>query len=128
VRYFRREELRPLKDCAGVRHWGVALDKAMLTFFEVDPNTRFAIHRHDSEQITLVLEGTLFFELDGAATAVNEGEVIAIPSRVPHTAFTRASMVKAVDAWSPVVAEFERRPASRTPLPDFSRAARARLW
>jgi len=29
----------------------------MLTYFEVDPDCRFASHSHASEQITMVLEG-----------------------------------------------------------------------
>jgi quercetin dioxygenase-like cupin family protein len=103
----------------------------MLTYFEVDPNTRFDLHRHDSEQITLVIEGTLFFEIDGAVTAVDAGEVVAIPSRVPHAAFTRESIAKAVDAWSPIVEEHlgsSGGPAGGGKTPRYREVARARMW
>jgi quercetin dioxygenase-like cupin family protein len=45
--------------------WAVALDKTMLTYFEVQPYSRFESHSHESEQITMVLDGELFFEYEG---------------------------------------------------------------
>lgn len=74
----------------------------MLTYFEVQPHSRFESHRHESEQITMVLEGALFFETNGKVIEVKAGEVIAIPSNIPHAVFTKDAAVKAVDAWSPV--------------------------
>ena len=46
-------------------------------------------HSHESEQITYVLEGALRFHLgaDGAQEViVRAGEVLTIPSNLPHTA------------------------------------------
>jgi amino-acid N-acetyltransferase len=92
--------LRP--DVPGARMWGIALDRAMLTYFELQPHARFPRHQHESEQITMVLEGELFFEVDGAAELrVGAGEVIALPAHVPHAAWTRERSARAVDAWSP---------------------------
>ena len=82
--------------------WAVALDKAMLTYFEVEPNSVFDVHTHDSEQITMVLEGELFFEIENEVICVREFEVMAIPSNAPHAVYTKETFVKAVDAWSPV--------------------------
>ncbi len=88
--------------------WAVALEKTMFTYFEVDPHCRFERHRHESEQITMVLEGVLYFEVDTRVVGVGRGEVIAIPAWVPHAVFTKDEPVKAVDAWSPVMAQYER--------------------
>jgi predicted GNAT family acetyltransferase len=78
TQYYPREVLQLQPDVPGARFWGVSLDKCMLTYFEVEP------HRHESEQITMVLEGELVFELaDGSCT------------------------VKVVDAWSPVIAAYQ---------------------
>jgi quercetin dioxygenase-like cupin family protein len=37
---------------------------------------------------------------------VKKGEIIAIPSNIPHAAFTTESTVKAVDAWSPIMEKY----------------------
>ena len=87
--------------------WGVSLDNTLLTYFEIDSNSKFETHSHESEQITMVLEGELFFEVDGDTICVGPGEVIAIPSMEPHAAFTKETAVKAVDAWSPVMEKYK---------------------
>jgi quercetin dioxygenase-like cupin family protein len=43
-------------------------------------------HSHESEQITYILEGALKFELEGREVVVHKGEVLHIPSNVPHRA------------------------------------------
>ncbi len=92
--------LRP--DVPGAAMWAVALERAMLTYFELQPHARFERHRHASEQITMVLEGELFFEVEGRSeVCVRAGEVIALPADVPHAAWTRDRPARAVDAWSP---------------------------
>jgi quercetin dioxygenase-like cupin family protein len=107
VRHFARGALELQSDVPGAEMWGVALEKAMLTYFEVQPNCRFEKHNHESEQITFILEGELFFEIPEGTICVKKGEVIAIPSDIPHAAFTTESNVKAVDAWSPVMEKYK---------------------
>ncbi len=111
ARHFPADVLRLRPDVPGASMWAVALDQAMLTYFEVAPCSRFVRHSHPSEQITLVLEGELFFEVDGRdEVRVGPGEVIALPANVPHAAWTRERPVRAVDAWSPIRADFLRGP------------------
>ncbi len=106
VLHYPKEILRLREDVPGAAMWAVALEKTMLTYFEVRPYSRFESHTHDSEQITLVLHGELFFETGGQVIDVKAGDVIAIPSGVPHAVFTREQSVKAVDAWSPVMERY----------------------
>jgi quercetin dioxygenase-like cupin family protein len=44
------------------------------------------LHSHDNEQITYVLEGALKFQIQGREIVVAAGEVLVIPSQVPHSA------------------------------------------
>lgn len=44
------------------------------------------LHQHEAEQITYILEGALKFELEGREVTVRAGEVLHIPSNVPHRA------------------------------------------
>ena len=89
--------------------WSVALERTMLTYFEIDPKSRFDMHSHASEQITLVLQGELFFDVQDRIICLKKGDVIALPSNIPHAAFTKDVAVKAVDAWSPVMKKYEDR-------------------
>jgi amino-acid N-acetyltransferase len=111
AQYYPRETLSLKPDVPGAEMWEVSLDQTMLTYFEVKPCSRFSKHRHKSEQITMVLKGELFFEVHNRIICVEEGEVIAIPSNVPHSVFTQNKPGKAIDAWSPV-----RRPYLKKPL------------
>ena len=43
-------------------------------------------HSHDNEQITYVLEGTLKFVIEGRELIVRSGEILVIPSNLPHSA------------------------------------------
>jgi quercetin dioxygenase-like cupin family protein len=44
-------------------------------------------HSHENEQITYILEGALRFTLgDGRVLTVSAGEILVIPSNLPHKA------------------------------------------
>ncbi len=96
--------LRP--DVPGARMWAVSLEHTMLTYFEVAPRSRFETHSHESEQITMVLTGELFFQVGPAVHCLKPGEVIAIPASVPHAVWTEVLAVTALDAWSPVMKKY----------------------
>jgi amino-acid N-acetyltransferase len=99
---FLPRSLLPLRpDVPGARMWAVGLERVLMTYFEVDPGTRFERHQHDGEQITSVVEGELLFEIDGAVIRVGPGEAIAIPPGTPHAVFTLDRAAKAFDSWSP---------------------------
>lgn len=106
IRVFTRDELPLRPDVPGARMWAVALEKSMLTYFELEPGTVFPEHSHSAEQITLVLEGEISFHVDGATVLLKAGDVIAVPSNVSHSAVTGEKPCRAVDAWSPVREEF----------------------
>lgn len=97
----------PLRDdVAGAKMWAVALEKSMLTYFEMEPNTVFPEHWHEAEQITVVLDGELTFSFDNKQVTLGTGDVLAFPSNVKHSAATGGASCRAVDAWSPVRKEF----------------------
>jgi len=106
MQYYSKENLKLINDVPGARQWAVSLDQTMLTYFEVNPNCRFESHIHESEQITMVIEGILYFEQGDKVIGVKAGEAIAIPSNAPHAVFTAEAAVKAVDAWSPVMDKY----------------------
>ncbi len=104
--YFPHDMLSLKPDVPGSKMWGVALEKTLLTCFELEPHCRFEEHRHESEQITMVLEGELYFEFEHNTHCMKKGDVIAIPSNVSHAVYTNEVSAKAIDAWSPVMPQY----------------------
>ena len=58
-------------------------------------------HKHESEQITYILEGELLFEIDGKEILVGKGQVLRIPSWKPHKA-TALEDTLDLDIFSPI--------------------------
>jgi quercetin dioxygenase-like cupin family protein len=75
------EHLNPLID----RQF-VAGDRSMLARIILRKGSIVPLHSHDNEQITYVLEGALKFAIDGRELIVRGGEVLVIPSNLPHSA------------------------------------------
>jgi len=44
------------------------------------------LHHHVSEQISVVMQGSVKFSVDGREVTVHAGEVLVIPSDLPHNA------------------------------------------
>ena len=42
------------------------------------------VHQHENEQMTYVMEGALKFDIGGREVIVRKGEILHIPSNVPH--------------------------------------------
>jgi quercetin dioxygenase-like cupin family protein len=58
-------------------------------------------HKHESEQITYILSGALKFQIDGKEIVVAAGEVLRIPSYMPHAAVALEDTLD-LDIFSPI--------------------------
>lgn len=78
-------------------------DKAMLAHVYLKKGALVPKHHHENEQITYILEGALRFHLGDDQTQeiiVRAGEVLHIPSNVPHAAEALEDTLD-VDIFSP---------------------------
>ncbi|HEX5583911.1 cupin domain-containing protein, partial [Gaiella sp.] len=79
-----REELK-----AGVHRRLVNTDRMMIAHVYLDAGAVVPRHEHENEQLTYILEGTLRFWLgddEAQVVDVRAGEILHIPSWVPHRA------------------------------------------
>ncbi len=76
-------------------------EKAMVAQVFLKKGAVVPEHRHESEQITYILEGALQFQLEGQEIVVHKGEVLRIPSNVPHRAVALEDTVD-LDIFSPI--------------------------
>jgi len=58
-------------------------------------------HKHESEQMTYILEGALKFDIDGRTITLRAGDVLCIPSWVAHKAEALEETVE-LDVFSPI--------------------------
>jgi quercetin dioxygenase-like cupin family protein len=76
-------------------------DKAMVAQVFLKKDAVVPEHHHESEQITYILEGALKFEIEGKEIIVRKGEVLSIPSNVPHRAVALEDTLD-LDIFSPI--------------------------
>jgi quercetin dioxygenase-like cupin family protein len=77
--------------------------RMMLTHVYLKKGCVVPLHRHENEQFTSILEGELAFSIgsaDATPIVVRPGEVLHIPSNVPHQAVALADTLD-VDIFSP---------------------------
>lgn len=79
----------------------VAGKKAMLARLFFKKGAVVPTHQHESEQVTYVLEGALLFRMEGKEVRVGKGQVLLIPSNVPHSAEALEDTVD-LDVFSPI--------------------------
>jgi quercetin dioxygenase-like cupin family protein len=76
-------------------------DKAMVAQVFIAKGGVVPEHRHESEQLTYILEGALQFEIEGRTIVVAAGQVLRIPSNVPHRAVALEDTLD-LDIFSPI--------------------------
>ncbi len=103
VRLFRWEAMpkEPVTD--KLRRRVVTGDRVMLAHVYLERGCVVPRHSHENEQFTYILEGALRFwigEEEGQEVVVRAGEVLHIPSNVPHKAEAMEDTVD-MDVFSP---------------------------
>jgi quercetin dioxygenase-like cupin family protein len=79
----------------------VAGEREMLAQIYLKRGALVPMHAHESEQMTYVLQGALRFLVGGDEVVVREGEVLHIPSHMPHQAEALDDTLE-LDVFSPI--------------------------
>lgn len=103
VQLFRWEDLPREEVTGSIDRRLITGDRMMLSHLYLDAGAKVPMHQHENEQLTYVLEGALRFvigEAGGEEVVVRAGEVLHIPSNVPHSAEALEDTLD-VDVFSP---------------------------
>jgi quercetin dioxygenase-like cupin family protein len=84
VRLHRWDEISLEKVTEVISRKIVTGEREMLTQIYLKRGALVPMHKHESEQMTYVLQGGLKFMVAGEEMIVREGEVLVIPSWVEH--------------------------------------------
>ena len=86
VRLHRWDEIALEKVTEMISRKIVTGEREMLAQIYLKRGALVPMHSHESEQMTYILQGALKFLINGEEITVREGEVLHIPSWVPHQA------------------------------------------
>jgi len=85
----------------GISRRFIAGDREMLAQIYLKRGAIVPTHSHESEQLTYVLSGALKFTLDNRDITVGPGQVLRIPSWMPHSAEALEETFE-LDVFSPI--------------------------
>jgi quercetin dioxygenase-like cupin family protein len=101
VRVHRWDEIALEKITEMISQKIVAGEREMLAQIYLKRGALVPMHSHESEQMTYILQGALKVVAGGEEITVREGEVLHIPSGMPHQAEALEDTFE-LDVFSPV--------------------------
>jgi quercetin dioxygenase-like cupin family protein len=100
-RYVQIDSITSAEFVPGLSFRPVLGQRAMANFVSFEPGAEAPRHVHEEEQIVIVLEGEMIFDLDGDVRTMRKGDVAVIPAWVPHGAWTKDTSCLEVDVFCP---------------------------
>jgi quercetin dioxygenase-like cupin family protein len=85
-RYVNVDSMKAVEFLPGLGFRPVLGQRSMTNFVTYEPGAEAPRHVHEEEQMVIVLEGELIFDLDGDVRTMRKGDVAVVPSWVPHGA------------------------------------------
>jgi len=68
----------------GIRRTSFDSQGATVTRYRFDPEASFPLHRHEQEQLTMIISGRVTFTVDGRAQQLGPGDWSVVPGGVEH--------------------------------------------
>ena len=101
VRLHRWDEIALEKVTEMISRKFVTGEREMLAQIYMKKGALVPMHKHESEQLTYVLQGAMKFLVGGEEITVREGEVLQIPSWIEHQAEALEDTFE-LDVFSPI--------------------------
>jgi quercetin dioxygenase-like cupin family protein len=76
-------------------------EKITFAFLNIKKGCVVPLHHHESEQFSYCISGAMRFKIGGAELTLNAGEMVQIPSNVPHEAVATEDFT-GIDVFSPI--------------------------
>jgi quercetin dioxygenase-like cupin family protein len=100
-RYVHIDDLASAEYVPGLTFRPVLGDGVLTNFVNFARNTEAPRHVHEEEQIVIILDGEMTFDIDGDVRTMRKGDVAVIPAWVPHGAWTTDTTCLEVDVFCP---------------------------
>jgi quercetin dioxygenase-like cupin family protein len=99
--------LRPLGIWKGVLARAVHGEKITLAVVELDAGSVVADHRHENEQLGIVLRGSVTFRVGAEERELGPGGTWRIPANTPHEVHTGPEGAIVIDVFGPPRADWD---------------------
>ena len=101
VTHHRWSDIAPEQINPAIARQFITADRVTVGRFELKRGAVVPQHAHENEQVSYIVSGALKFTIDGRDIVVKGGEVLQIPSAVPHSAEAMEDTL-AIDVFCPV--------------------------
>jgi quercetin dioxygenase-like cupin family protein len=95
------ERLEQVRIWDGITAYPVEGERTTLAVVELEPGSAVPEHRHDNEQLGVLIRGSLHFRIAGETRDVGPGDTWSIPSGVPHQVTAGPGGALAVECFTP---------------------------
>jgi quercetin dioxygenase-like cupin family protein len=108
ARFHRLAELDVIQVWDTVAARAIHGERQSLAVVELEPNALVPEHRHEQEQLGIVISGSLEFRIDSETRHLGPGETWTIPSNVPHEVIAGPVGAVVIDVFAPVRSDWEQ--------------------
>jgi quercetin dioxygenase-like cupin family protein len=102
--------IAPREVWEGILARSVHGERLTMAVVELAPGAQAREHRHDHEQLGIVLEGVITFRIGDERRELSHGATYVIPSNVPHEAIAGPDGCVVIDIFAPVREEWKAIP------------------
>jgi len=95
------DDVEPLELISGLIFRPVTTASAMTNFVTFEPSAPAPVHHHAEEQIVIVLSGELEFTVGEETRVMHSGDMVVIPSHVPHGGSAGPDGCELIDVFTP---------------------------
>ncbi len=85
----------------GIKTHIISAEKITLSIASGEPNAKLPAHRHESEQMLIVMDGAIDLAVEGKRYRLEKGDVIVLPSNTEHGGYISERGLSAIDVFSP---------------------------
>lgn len=79
----------------------VSSERMTVSFVSLEPDVRITPHRHEPEQICIVLGGACDFNIEGKLYHCEEGDCCTVPSYIEHGNYSSERGLFMIEVFSP---------------------------
>ena len=108
ARLYRLNEVPLVTLVPGAKSRLVTGERTMASFIEMEPDMKFPIHEHESEQIMIVLEGSIRQRVADEEFNLNKGDVLVMESKEVHGGRVSKEGCKAIDIFVPPRKDYQQ--------------------